>query len=61
MKDLLIDGNVIMNTFHLKPSQKVGDILVFILEKARENRKLNTRLSLLKLATEYLYQESVKS
>lgn len=60
MKDLELDGNVIMSTFQLKPSQKVGDVLKYVLEKARENRKLNNRLSLLKLATEYLYQESVK-
>jgi tRNA nucleotidyltransferase (CCA-adding enzyme) len=61
MKDLDIDGNIIMKTFHLKPSQKVGDILNFVLEKVRENKQLNNRLSLLKLATEYLYQESVKN
>jgi len=60
IKDLDIDGNIIMSTFQLKPSQKVGDILNYILDKARENKQLNNRLSLLKLATEYLYQESVK-
>jgi tRNA nucleotidyltransferase/poly(A) polymerase len=53
--DLDIDGNVIMETFRLKPGQKIGKILKFLLQKVLENPSLNNRFDLLKLATKFIF------
>jgi putative nucleotidyltransferase with HDIG domain len=58
--DLNIDGNVIMEMFRMKPGQKVGEILKYLLECVLENPKANERVELLKLATEFLYRQEEK-
>ncbi len=57
IKDLEIDGNVLMNTFKLKPSPKIGEVLNYLLDIVLENPELNNRLDLLKQATEYFYNK----
>lgn len=59
VKDLEINGNVIMEVFKLKPGVQVGNILNFLLEQILEQPRLNNRLDLLKLTTEYLHGPSV--
>ena len=53
-KDLKVNGHDIMNMFNLSPSQKVGDILNFLLKRVMENPKLNEKSLLLKEAVDYL-------
>jgi len=60
IKDLDINGNVIMDTFNIRPGVHVGDLLKSLLEKVLEKPGLNNRLDLLKLATEYIYSKKVK-
>lgn len=55
IKDLELDGNIIMEVFNLKPGVKVGQILEYLLDKILEEPHLNNKLDLLKLTTEYLY------
>jgi len=55
VKDLDIDGNVIMKIFNMEQSPKVGDVLAFLLERVLENPKVNERKELVKLAAEYIY------
>jgi hypothetical protein len=57
IKDLDIDGDVLMETFRIKPGVQVGKILKFLLERVLERPSLNNRLDLLKLTTEYLHGE----
>lgn len=57
IKDLEINGSVIMETFNIKPGVEVGLILKHLLDKVLERPALNKRLELLKLTTEYLYDE----
>lgn len=55
IKDLDIDGNIIMEMFNLDPSKEVGDILKYLLTKIIENPGLNNRIDLVKLAAEFIY------
>lgn len=55
IKDLDINGHIIMDTFKVQPGIKLGKILKFLLERVFENPNLNNRLDLLKLTTEYLH------
>ena len=55
IQDLKIDGNIIMNTFRLKPGIKIGQILDYLLNCILNKPILNNRLDLLKLTTDYLY------
>jgi poly(A) polymerase/tRNA nucleotidyltransferase (CCA-adding enzyme) len=55
IKDLDIDGVVLMKTFNIKQGKQVGKILKHLLEKVLENPKINNQLDLLKIATEYIY------
>ena len=59
IKDLDIDGTVIMRLFNMRPSQKVGETLEYMLEKVLEEPKLNTRKELVKLAAYYIYYKDV--
>ena len=52
--DLDINGEVIIETFKLKPGPKIGEILKFLLENVLENPSLNNRKDLLKLTTNFL-------
>lgn len=58
IQDLKIDGNVIIETFKLKPGIQIGQILNHLLSSILENPVLNNRLDLLKLTTDYLYTNS---
>jgi tRNA nucleotidyltransferase (CCA-adding enzyme) len=60
IKDLAVDGNVIMDTFKLKPGIKVGAVLKFLLDKVLEDPNVNTEIELLKLATEYLHKRKIE-
>lgn len=57
IRDLEINGNVIMETFNLQPGVEVGNILKYLLEKVLETPTLNNRLDLLKLTTEYIHRK----
>ena len=59
ISDLDINGNVLMETFNIKPGEVVGKILKYLLEQVLENPKLNTRLELLKTATEFIYNGGI--
>jgi putative nucleotidyltransferase with HDIG domain len=57
IKDLKVNGSKIMEVFRLKPGIQIGNILKFLLEKVLEEPKMNDELTLLKLTTEYLYND----
>jgi tRNA nucleotidyltransferase (CCA-adding enzyme) len=57
IKDLDINGDVLMETFRIKPGVQVGKILKFLLEKVLERPSLNNRTDLLKLTVDYLHGE----
>ncbi len=59
LKDLALDGNVIMKKLKLKPGPKVGEILNYLLEQVLDEPKNNSARVLEKLAKEY-YQETMK-
>jgi tRNA nucleotidyltransferase (CCA-adding enzyme) len=59
LKDLAIDGTVIMKKLKLKPGPKVGEILNYLLETVLDDPQKNTLRVLEKLAKEY-YQEKTK-
>ncbi len=59
IQDLEINGDAIMDTFRLQPGERIGGILKFLLDQVLEEPKLNNKLDLLKLTTEYLYKESI--
>lgn len=52
LKDLDIDGNIIMTELNLKPGPQVGKVLNYLLEQVLENPELNTKEQLIKLAKE---------
>ena len=54
IKDLEIDGHILMETFRLPQGQKVGEILTFLLDQVLEKPRLNNRTDLLKLTVDYL-------
>ena len=47
LKDLVINGNDLINTFNLERSKKIGDILKILLEKVLDNPQLNQKKLLL--------------
>lgn len=57
IKDLDINGKVLMEIFNLPQGREVGNILKFLLERVLENPEMNNELDLLKLATEYIHEE----
>ena len=57
IRDLEIDGNVLMETFRLPQGQKVGEILNFLLSQVLEKPSVNNRTDLLKLTVDYLHGE----
>lgn len=57
IRDLAIDGNVIMDTFRIKPGIRVGQILKYLLDRVLEKPSLNNKLDLLKMTTEYLHRD----
>jgi hypothetical protein len=57
IKDLDIDGHILMETFRMPQSQRVGEILKFLLDQVLEHPSLNNRTDLLKLTVDYLHGE----
>lgn len=58
IKDLDINGNIIMETFKIEPGRQVGELLKFLLEKVLERPELNRQLELIKLAAEYIHNKN---
>lgn len=59
LKDLAVDGTVLMQKLKLKPGPKIGEILNYLLEKVLDVPEKNTPRELEKLAKEY-YQERIE-
>jgi putative nucleotidyltransferase with HDIG domain len=59
LKDLALNGNVIMKKLKLKPGPVVGEILNYLLEQVLDEPKKNSPRALEKLAKEY-YQGTKK-
>lgn len=55
LKDLDIDGAVIMEIFNMEQSPRVGEILDYLLGKVASDKKLNNSVELVKIAAEYIY------
>jgi len=53
-KDLDVNGNEIMEAFHLSPGPTVGHILQYLLSLVIERQELNKKEKLIELAREYL-------
>ena len=54
VKDLSIDGGVIMNRFNLKPGPTIGHILNYLLSIVIEDQKMNTEELLINATSDYL-------
>jgi len=54
LKDLDINGHVIMTAFNLDQEKMVGEILDYLLAKVQENKELNSRYTLIELTLHYL-------
>lgn len=59
ISDLEINGHDIMDTFKLKQSPRIGEVLNYLLNKILEQPEANNKLELLKLATEYFYNKKL--
>ena len=59
VKDLDIDGNIIMSIFRLKPSAIVGDILKYLLECVIEKPNLNRKEALIELAVGFIIKNDL--
>ncbi|GFP78291.1 CCA tRNA nucleotidyltransferase [Clostridium fungisolvens] len=53
-KDLIINGNDLINELNLKPGKELGNLLNHLLEKVLKDPTLNTRENLFNLAKDYL-------
>lgn len=60
IKDLNIDGDVVIEHFKLKPGIQVGTILKYLLANVLKTPEFNNRLDLLKLTAEYIYYNNEK-
>ena len=54
IKDLVINGTDIMSAFGLKQSDKIGKIQRYLLENVLDNKDLNNRIDLIRMAGNYL-------
>lgn len=54
LKDLDINGDVIMQAFGLKPGAEVGEIMNYLLDRVQNDRSLNDRYTLIELTLRYL-------
>ena len=57
VKDLAIDGNIVMTVFDIPPGRIIGDLLAHLLEKILDEPEKNTRGDLLRLSAEFLGKE----
>ena len=55
IKDLDINGDIIMELFNVDQSPKVGNILKYLVTKIIKQPGLNNRIDLVKLTAEYIY------
>ena len=60
-KDLLVDGNDLMEYLKLKPSREVGEILEYLLEIVLENSENNNKRTLLHYALDYVIDKEGKN
>ena len=58
IKDLDIDGNMIMNELNLKPGPLIGEILEHLLEICLDDPENNRQVELIKLAKQYYEKKS---
>jgi len=58
IKDLNIDGHIIIEAFGLKKGELVGEILNHLLESIQKDKKLNDRFTLIELTLQYLKEHS---
>lgn len=54
IKDLDVDGSIIMKVFNLKPGPTVGHVLNYLLSLVIEDQKINTKKKLVEEASKYL-------
>ena len=54
ISDLVINGKEIMLVFKLEQSEKIGKIQNYLLEKVLDNKDLNNRIDLIRMAGNYL-------
>jgi tRNA nucleotidyltransferase/poly(A) polymerase len=54
IKDLDINGHILMEALNIHPGKAIGDVLEYLLERIKENKELNNRFDLLTLAIEFL-------
>ena len=53
IKDLDIDGSILIKELELKPGKILGDILNYLLEKVLDDKNLNYKDTLIDLAKNY--------
>jgi len=53
LRDLAVDGTVLMEQLHLQPGPRLGNILHYLMEQVLDDPALNTRDTLLTLAAEF--------
>ena len=61
VKDLDIDGNILMKELTLKPGPIIGEILNYLLEIVLDNPEINKRDTLLEKAKEYYQKKKTYS
>ena len=54
VKDLDIDGSILIKELDLKPGKVLGDILNYLLEKVLDDKNLNSKDKLINLSKSYL-------
>jgi poly(A) polymerase/tRNA nucleotidyltransferase (CCA-adding enzyme) len=58
IKDLDINGHIIMEAFALKPGEMVGEIMKHLLDCVQKDKELNNRLTLIELTLRYLKKKN---
>jgi tRNA nucleotidyltransferase (CCA-adding enzyme) len=61
IKDLDINGHIIMEAFGLKPGSEVGKILRYLLDKVQRDKSLNERWRLIEMTLSYLKNQKQTS
>jgi poly(A) polymerase/tRNA nucleotidyltransferase (CCA-adding enzyme) len=61
VRDLDIDGNILMDAFNLQPGPVIGTVLNELLEIVLDNPELNKKETLIRMAGEILEKHAVKS
>jgi poly(A) polymerase/tRNA nucleotidyltransferase (CCA-adding enzyme) len=58
MKELDIDGRILIDAFGLTSGKLVGELKNYLLDRVQQDRTLNERLKLIELALEYIKEHS---